>query len=47
MEAHSDELAPYDTATATIRFAADAPLPARLVTRLVAARVAEIDAALG
>jgi uncharacterized protein YdhG (YjbR/CyaY superfamily) len=35
------ELAPYDVGTATIRFSADKPLPARLVTKLVKARIAQ------
>lgn len=41
MTALKDELAPYDTATATIRFPADQPLPATLVKKIVAARIAE------
>jgi len=35
------ELADYSTSKGTIRFAADAPLPATLVRKLVQARVAE------
>ena len=35
------ELAPYDVGTATIRFAAGRPLPARLIAKLVKARIAE------
>ena len=41
-----DDLEPYDTSGngATIRFAADTPLPDELVEKLVRARVAEIEA---
>ncbi|HET6373411.1 MAG TPA: DUF1801 domain-containing protein [Candidatus Polarisedimenticolia bacterium] len=41
MEAHKDELKRYDTSAGTIRFTADAPLPAALVTKLVKARIKE------
>lgn len=44
MDAHKDELRPYDTAKATIRFSADKPLPAALVRKLVKARLAENEA---
>jgi uncharacterized protein YdhG (YjbR/CyaY superfamily) len=45
MEAHRDELAGYETSKGTIRFAPDEPLPVDLVRKLVAARIAEVDAA--
>jgi uncharacterized protein YdhG (YjbR/CyaY superfamily) len=45
MDAHQNELARFDTAKGTIRFAPDKPLPADLVTKLVQARMAETDAA--
>jgi uncharacterized protein YdhG (YjbR/CyaY superfamily) len=45
MDAHRDELASYETSKGTIHFAPDAPPPDALVTRLVRARMAEIDAA--
>jgi uncharacterized protein YdhG (YjbR/CyaY superfamily) len=44
MDAHKEELMPYDTAKATIRFSADKPLPAALVRKLVKARIAENEA---
>jgi uncharacterized protein YdhG (YjbR/CyaY superfamily) len=44
MHAHRDELTGYDTSKGTVRFAPDEPLPAELVTKLVRARMAEIDA---
>lgn len=44
MAAHRDALRGLDTSGATIRFQPDAPLPADLVTALVRARIAEIDA---
>ena len=39
--AHKDELSRYDTSKGTIRFQADAPLPAALVRKLVKARIRE------
>lgn len=44
MAAYKQELKPYDTATATIRFPADKPLPAALVKKLVEARMEENEA---
>lgn len=44
MDAHKDDLKRYDTATATIRFHADRPLPAALVKKLVKARIKENEA---
>lgn len=41
--AHAAELKAYDLSKGTIRFPADHPLPDRLVTKIVRARVAEIE----
>lgn len=41
IEAHAAELAPWATATGTVRFDADAPLPLTLIKKLVKARLAE------
>ncbi len=41
VEAHKEELKVYDTSTGTIRFPANKPLPAVLVTKLVRARIKE------
>jgi uncharacterized protein YdhG (YjbR/CyaY superfamily) len=41
MEAHAEELEPYDTAKGTIRFAPYQPLPDALVRKLVEARIRE------
>jgi uncharacterized protein YdhG (YjbR/CyaY superfamily) len=46
MESHASDVAGFDTSKGTIRFPADAPLPADLVAKLVAARILEIDEAL-
>jgi uncharacterized protein YdhG (YjbR/CyaY superfamily) len=45
MNAYRDELKGHDTSKGTIRFHAGEPLPAKLVRRLVRARMAETDAA--
>lgn len=44
MEKFAKELAPYEIAKATIRFAPDRPLSAALVKRLVKARIKENEA---
>lgn len=41
VKAFQEELKDYDTSKGTIRFAADKPLPATLVRKLVKARIAE------
>ena len=41
IEAHREELKPYFTGKGTIRFAADKPLPAALVKKIVKARLEE------
>ncbi len=45
MRPFAEELAGYDTSTGTIRFKPGSPLPDALVTKLVRARMAEVDAA--
>jgi uncharacterized protein YdhG (YjbR/CyaY superfamily) len=44
-KAHAEALKDYLMSKGTIRLPADQPLPYRLVTRMVKARVAEIEAA--
>jgi uncharacterized protein YdhG (YjbR/CyaY superfamily) len=44
IESFRDELSGYDTSKGTIHFQPGGPLPADLVTRLIRARMAEIDA---
>jgi uncharacterized protein YdhG (YjbR/CyaY superfamily) len=45
LETHKDELSAFDTSNTVIRFMPNKPLPARLVIKLVKARMAEIEAA--
>lgn len=44
MDAYKEELKAYDTSKGTIRFPVDKPLPARLVKKLVRARIKENEA---
>jgi uncharacterized protein YdhG (YjbR/CyaY superfamily) len=43
IDSHAAELKAYDLSKGTIRFSADKPLPDRLVTKIVKARVAEVE----
>ena len=43
VDTHAAELKGYEVSKGTIRFPADKPLPVRLVTKMVRARVAEIE----
>jgi uncharacterized protein YdhG (YjbR/CyaY superfamily) len=45
IDAHAAELKAYKLSKGTIRFPADKPLPERLVTKIVNARIAAIDKA--
>jgi uncharacterized protein YdhG (YjbR/CyaY superfamily) len=45
VDAHAAELKAYDLSKGTIRFPADKPLPDRFVTKMVRARVTEIEKA--
>jgi uncharacterized protein YdhG (YjbR/CyaY superfamily) len=45
MDAHATELAAHPTSKGAVRFQPDAPLPTALVTSLVQARMAEVEAA--
>ena len=45
IDAHAAELKPYVMSKGTIRFAADKPLPVGLVTKIVKARIAEVEEA--
>ena len=44
LETHQDELRGFDTSNTVIRFTLDQPIPDRLLTKLLKARKAELDA---
>jgi uncharacterized protein YdhG (YjbR/CyaY superfamily) len=46
IDANPADLKGYEVSKGTIRFSADKPLPSRLVTKIVKARVADIDRVL-
>lgn len=43
IDAHADEVRPYVQSKGTLQFPADKPLPYGLVTKIVKARIAEIE----
>jgi uncharacterized protein YdhG (YjbR/CyaY superfamily) len=43
VDAHTAELKAYDLSKGTIRFTPEQPLPDRLVTKMIRARIAEIE----
>jgi uncharacterized protein YdhG (YjbR/CyaY superfamily) len=44
LEAHKDELGGFDPSNTVVRFSPDEPIPDHLVTKLLKARKAELDA---
>ena len=47
LSALGDEVAGYETSKGSLRFAIDKPLPKRLVKKLIAARLRELDQTTG
>jgi hypothetical protein len=43
LETYKDELRAFDTSNTVVRFTPEKPLPARMVTKLLKARMAEIE----